>query len=102
MHRITAGFATALVFTLGTMHEAPVGASNTDTSDTTTVVTIDPNMPDDFLNLYPELDDGELAELPGTGTSPGSYAGLGVFAVGVAAVAVAVATARRRRANPLD
>lgn len=82
-------------------HPVPVGASNADGTDTT-VVTIDPTMPDDFLNLYPELDGDERAELPRTGASPESYAGPGLFLVGVAAVAAATITARRRRTDPLD
>lgn len=101
MHRIFAGLIATLLVMFGAALAAPVGASGVDTTDTT-MITIDPNMPDDFLNLYPELDGDELAELPGTGASPDSYAGLGLFAIGVAAVAIAVTTARRRRPDPLD
>ena len=101
MHRIITGIVAALTLMLCVMHVGPATASTTDSTDTT-VVTIDPNMPDDFLNLYPELDGDELAELPRTGASPESYAGPGLFAIGVAAVAIAAITARRRRTGPLD
>ena len=71
-------------------------------SSDTTVVTIDPKMPDDFLNLYPELDGDELAELPSTGLSRASFAQIGLLVVGVVAVAVAVAMTLGRRRETTD
>ena len=97
---------TRLLFTLIALLAVGVMLSHQDqpatASSDTTVVTIDPNMPDDFLNLYPELDDDELAELPGTGFSRASFAQIGLLVVGVVAVAVAVAMTLGRRREPTD
>lgn len=101
MQRVITGFATAVMIMFSVALPTSVGASSANGTDIT-VVTINPNMPDDFLNLYPELDGNEIAELPNTGASPESYAGPGLFLVGAAAVAIAAITARRRRTGPLD
>lgn len=71
-------------------------------SSDTTVVTIDPNMPDDFLNLYPELDGDDLAELPSTGVSFTSLAPIALLVAGVVGVVVAVALTVGRRREPSD
>jgi hypothetical protein len=73
------------------------------TTDTTSV-TLDPNMPDDFLNLYPDLTGDEIIGLPDTGVSLASVAGVGLLALGVLAVgaAVAVTLSRQRGAKSPD
>lgn len=73
-------------------------------STDTTQVTLDPNMPDDFLNLYPDLTDEEIIGLPDTGVSLASVAGVGLLAMGILAVAAAVAVtlSRQRGAKSPD
>jgi hypothetical protein len=63
----------------------------------TTIVTIAPNTPDDFLNLYPDLSNEELAELPSVGASIESIAGLGLLIFGILAVAATAAVLQRTR-----
>jgi hypothetical protein len=73
-------------------------------SPDTTIITIAPDMPDDFLNLYPDFDNNELAALPSTGTPIETFASLGILTFGVLAIAFAVATTfiRTRRRNTFD
>ena len=73
-------------------------------STDSTAVTLDPNIPDDFLNLYPDLTEDELVGLPDTGVSLASIAAIGLLVAGVLAVGVAVAMAvsRPRKARSSD
>jgi hypothetical protein len=66
------------------------GGTSQAASPNFTIVTIPPDTPDDFLNLYPDFDDNELAQLPLSGVSSGSFIYFGIVALGVLAVALAV------------
>lgn len=92
MKRVMHTFVVVMLAALAVVSLAgPVVAS----SDST-IVTIDPTMPDDFLNLYPELDGEEAANLPATGVSATDFVSIGLITFGITAVALAAAAIMRR------
>ena len=110
---ITIAVATLSLFVVGFAF-IPEDSTLLATTDST-AVTLDPNMPDDFLNLYPDLTEDDLVGypdlneddqvvLPDTGVSLASIAAIGLLLAGVLAVGVAVAMAvpRPRRTKSSD
>jgi hypothetical protein len=99
MNRMTSSLVVACIATFGLLVNASDGASGAESTDTT-VVTIDPNMPDDFLSLYPDLDDGELADLPSTGFPLMTVFTIAMFMFTVSAIPlIAALWCARRRAT---
>jgi hypothetical protein len=74
-----------------------LAAHQADASSDSTIVTIDPDMPDDFLNLYPDMNEEELAALPASGVAFDSMIRIGILLSGIAATVVATAMVLRRR-----
>jgi len=63
----------------------------------TTVITIAPDTPDDFLNIYPDLSDVEFSQLSSVEESVDSTIGLGLLIFGILAVAATAAVLQRTR-----
>lgn len=66
-------------------------------SSDSTIVTIDPDMPDDFLNLYPELDSEEAAALPTAGFPVLSIVAIALFLLLVSTIPLVAALVVERR-----
>jgi hypothetical protein len=84
------GVLVALSATLLFVLFASSGEASTATPSDTTIITIAPDMPDDFLSIYPDFSEEELAQLPRSGVAAETFI-IGFLIFGILTVVLAVA-----------